>query len=50
MKIAVGIILLLAMVGAVSLAIVTIDFIYTVITKLRKEDGEFDERISDPET
>lgn len=46
--IAVGIILLLAMVGVVSLAIIGIDFILMIAKNIKKEEDSMDERLFDP--
>ena len=50
MRFEIVIILLLAMVGVVSLAIVALDFICMIINNVKKDGEVFDERISDPET
>lgn len=51
MRFEIVIILLLAMVGVVSLAIVALDFICMIINNIKKDGEEaFDERVSDPKT
>ena len=45
---AVAIVLLFAMVGVVSLVIISIDFILTIAKNIKKEEDSMDERIFDP--
>ena len=50
MKLIFIIVMMFALVGVVSLAIITVDFIFTVFKNIKKDDGVFDERVSNSKT